>query len=423
MRARLSPVIWLTFSISCWADVLVGTNGERFVGKIIEESPDKVVFESEIAGRLTVPRGRVRELQRASAAQPASTNTAPGVAAGTLALTNVAWVPPGAGKDGFDWIQLKSGEWLKGYLDYVQDKKVQFESDELEDLTLKLKDVRQLYSGKAMFTKFDGREELYGSVVLSNGIVQVVGPEQLELPRFFLQGITPGGSREIEFWSGKLTIGANVQSGNTKQATLNSSAELARRTPATQFLLNYLGNFNEVEGTESANNHRVNASYDVRLSRHWFVRPAQFEYYRDELANIAHRGTVGIGAGYYIFDRDDLEWKASAGPGYQYTRFATVEAGEAESASTPAALFQTRFKADVTKRLTFKQSFAATLASKDAGLYTHHTVTALEFEIKRYLDLDLSFVWDYLQLPQPEADGTVPQHSDLRLTLGIGAKF
>ena len=49
-----------------------------------------------------------------------------------------------------------------------------------------------------------------------------------------------------------------------------------------------------------------------------------------------------------------------------------------------------------------------------------HTI---EFEIKRFLDLDLSFVWDYLQNPQTESDGAVPEHSDLRLTLGVGVKF
>jgi hypothetical protein len=113
----------------------------------------------------------------------------------------------------------------------------------------------------------------------------------------------------------------------------------------------------------------------------------------------------------------------AAGPGYQYTRFETVAAGEADSASTPAAIFQTRFKADVTSRLTLIQSFSGTLASENAGLYSHHAVSTLEFEIKRYLDLDLSFVWDYLQNPQQEANGKVPQKSDLRLMLSIGAKF
>ncbi len=405
--------------VSARADVLIGSNGERFVGKVLEETSDRVIFESEIGGRISIPRNRIRDLQRTTAVntnQPSTTLT-------NSARAFADWVPPGVGKDGFDWLQLKSSEWLKGHLYYVQDKKVQFESDKLEDLSLKLKDVRQLYSARPLFAKFDDRERVFGTIVLSNDVVEVFGPEQVELPRDQLTGITPGGNREIEFWTGKAVVGMNFQSGNTRQVTMNASAELARRTPATQFLLDYLGNFGEVNGTQNANNHRINVSYDVRLNRDWFLRPVQLEYYRDQLANLDYRATAGIGVGYYLFDRDGLEWKVAAGPGFQYTRYETVSPGESDSSSTPAAIVQTEFRADVTSRLTFIESFNGTLSSEEAGLYNHHFISTLEFEIKRFLNLDLSFVWDYLQNPQREADGVLPQHSDLRLTLGLGVKF
>jgi putative salt-induced outer membrane protein YdiY len=407
-----------------WADTLVGLNGERFVGKVIEETADTVVFESETGGRMIIPRGRIRELQKTPASAATATNTVIAVAVTNAApSTNSGWLPPGVGKDGFDWLQLKSDEWLKGYLDYVLDKKVQFESDKLEDLSLKLKDVRQIYSGKPMFTKFHGRDQVFGTVVVSNTTVEVFGPEQVTLPRAELTGITPGGERELDFWAAKATLGAAIQSGNTKQSTLNASAELSRRTPATQFLMNYLGNFSETEGTQSANNHRINLSYDVRLNRNWFLRPIQAEYYRDQLANIGQRITAGVGVGYYILDSDDLEWIVAAGPSYQYTRFETVEPGQSDTATTPAATLQTRFKADITSRLTFIQTYSGTLASEQAGLYSHHAVSTLEFEIKRHLELDMSFVWDYLQNPATESSGTVPQRNDFRLTLGVGVKF
>jgi putative salt-induced outer membrane protein YdiY len=406
-----------------WADVLIGSNGERFVGKVIEETKDTIIFRSEIGGRLTVPRASIRELQRTTSAEITQTNLPSRTIDSLSGITNGSWIPPGVGKDGFDWIKLKSDEWLKGHLDYLQNRKVQFNSDKLEDLTLKSKDVRQIYSGEPMFTKFDGREQLFGTVIVSNEMVQVFGPEQVNLPRYLLTGITPGGSREIEFWSAKATMGLNLQSGNSKQTTWNASAELARRTPGTQIILNYLGNFSEVNGEQNANNHRVNLSYDVRLNRDWFLRPVQAEYYRDQLANIDYRVTAGLGIGYYLFDTDDVEWKIAAGPGYQYTRFVDVAFGEKDTAATPAAIVQTKFKADITSRLTWIESFSATLASEQAGLYNHHFVSTLEFEIKKLLDLDLSFVWDYLQNPQKESDGTVPEHNDLRLTLGIGVKF
>jgi len=420
---RLLLLVSLMIPAPSFADVLVGVNGERFVGKVVVETADNVIFESEIGGRLTVPRSRIREIQRPPISPPAQTNLTATAATTTQAVTNNAWQPPGVGKDGFDWIQLKSGEWLKGHLRYVQDKKVQFESDELEDLSLQLKDVRTIYASKPMFTKFFDRDQVYGTVVVSNEVVRVFGPEQLQLPRDQLTGITPGGKREIEFWSGKASVGLNFQAGNTKQATFNASAELARRTPATQFRLDYLGNFSEVEGAQNANNHRVTLTYDVRLNENWFLRPAYLEYYRDQLANIAHRGTAGVGVGCYLLDRDGLEWIVAAGPSYQYTRFQTVEPGAADTASTPAGTLQSKFKADITSRLTFTETFSSTLASQQAGLYSHHMVSTLEFEIKRHLDLDVSFVWDYLQNPQTEASGAVPEHSDLRLTLGVGVKF
>ena len=409
------------------ADVLIATNGERFAGKVVEETADAVVFESELAGRLTVPRAQIRELQRTpppitdhrllitnGPSAPATLNSQPS--------TN-SWHPPGLGQDGSDWIQLKSGEWLRGHLKYIQERTVSFDSDELEDLSLKLKDVRQVYPAKLLFTKFDGRDQLYGTVVVSNEVVRVSGPEQVTLPRDQLTGITPGGKRERDFWSGKASIGLNLQSGNTRQVTESASAELARRTPATVVQVNYLGNFSEVNGEQNANNHRINGYYDIRLNRDWFLRPLQVEYYRDQLANLAHRGTVGIGLGYYIFDRDGLEWLVSGGPGYQFAQFETVEAGQADRTSTPAGMLQTSFKADITQRLKFLQTFSATLTSEEAGLYSHHAVSTLEFEIKRHLDLNVSFVWDYLLNPQTESSGVVPQHSDFRLIVGAGVKF
>jgi hypothetical protein len=103
--------------------------------------------------------------------------------------------------------------------------------------------------------------------------------------------------------------------------------------------------------------------------------------------------------------------------------FETVEAGQADTASTPAGVLQTSFKADITRRLKFIETINLTLTSQQAGRYSHHAVSTLEFEIKRHLDLNVSFVWDYLQNPQTESSGVIPGHSDFRLNVGIGVKF
>ncbi|MCG3149108.1 MAG: hypothetical protein PCFJNLEI_02567 [Verrucomicrobiae bacterium] len=384
------------------ADVLIGTNDERFVGQVIEESENSVIFESDLGGRLTIPRPRVREIQRHSPS-PVS-----------------VWKPPGLGHDGYDWMQLKSGEWLRGWLQYVQNKKVGFDSDELEELTLKLKNVRSLYTVKPMYAKFDNHEPVHGLITLSNEVVYV---DEVGRARADLIGITPSGQAGLPHWTGRFVAGLNLRAGNTESADLNVRGELARRTPNTLFNLKYIGNFAEVNGTEDENDQRVNAVFDVRLDRHWFVRPLQGEIFFDPLANIAYRATVGLGGGYYFIDQDDRIWWIATGPGFQSTRFDNVEPGESGHASTPGGLLESYFKTDLTKRVDLILSYQGFAMSKAAGLYTHHALLELQFEIKRHLDLDVALVWDYLHYPQPEADGSTPKRGDLRLTLGLDVWF
>lgn len=416
-------------------DTLIGTNGDHITGKVVQETVDFVIFDSDLGGRLTILRARISEIQRASsqdvdsiisATTHAPTGTPPIDQPSTLRpepSTTLSWRPPAIGYDNADWIQLKSGEWIRGRFYYLQRRKVEFDSDELSDLSLNFKDIRQIYPANPVFTRFSDRRQIFSHVVVSNDVVEVIGPEQIRLPRDQLESITPGGNGEIAYWSGNLTAALSLQAGNSRQATLSTSAELARRTPSSNLQLNYLANYSVAEGIQSANNHRVNALYDVRLNRHWFVRPAYLEYYKDELANIAHKGTVGVGIGYYILDREDIEWILAGGPGYQVTRFRTVEPGQPDVVSTPAAVLQSSFKADLTRRLKFIEAVNIALTSKESGLYSHHAVSTLNFEIKRHLDLNTSFVWDYLHDPHVEANGLPAQKSDFRLNVGVGVKF
>lgn len=402
-------------------DVLVCTNGERFVGTAIEQTNNNVVFESELAGRLTFSQSEISELKRTP--MIAAANTTNVMATPNAATNTAAWKPPGVGNDGADWVQLTSGEWLRGQLKYIQNKEVEFESDEMDEQTLKLEDVSQVFTTHRVYTKFDGLEPAYGKVVISNELVMVDGPVPLALPRDLLIGLTPSGRNGIREWSGDFNLALSLQSGNNHQTDVTAMGELGRRTPGTTLLFDYLGNYGQSDGVENANNNRFNATYDLRLNRDWFVRAAQLEYYQDSLANIDYRLTGGVGAGYYIFDRTGLEWIVSAGPGYQYTKFSTVVGDQSETADTLAGVLNSRFDMDVTKRLTLIQTWQSMFIGRDSGKYNHHTVSTLEFEVKRHVNLDVSLVWDYLMNPQVKSSGVMPQKSDLYLTVGLGLRF
>ena len=245
--ARLATLAVLLASLAiAHADTIYLSSGEKVIGKVITDERAKVVIQSQALGRLEIPRERIErvELDPPPAAQPP--NAAPGqpfippapavVSTPLLAATNPpaasAAIPNATAKPRWfwqvktpadaastDWIQLKSGEWLRGKLYGMQNRKLEFESDELDDFTFDWKDIHQLQAPRALVS-FGDRDSASGSVRVDRKTVTVNGPSGVSFPRDDLVGIAPGSPRELDYWSGKFNVGLNLRSGNTKQSDL-----------------------------------------------------------------------------------------------------------------------------------------------------------------------------------------------------------
>ena len=63
------------------------------------------------------------------------------------------------------------------------------------------------------------------------------------------------------------------------------------------------------------------------------------------------------------------------------------------------------------------------IANEESGTYSHHLFTGLDFELTSLLDLEVGFVWDRVQDPQPDSAGVVPEKDDYRLSFGLGIDF
>jgi len=335
-----------------------------------------------------------------------------------------AWQPPPPPPDDFDWIQLKSGEWLKGELKVLYEKKLEFDSDELDLLKLDWEDVRQVRGHRVFSLRLEGPITVNGMLQVNEDTVFVgIGEDRQEFERSQLVAIVPGEPREINYWSAKLSFGLNFTRGNTEQTQWSTTANIKRRTPATRFVTDFLGNFTETDGEENIDNQRLNAYFDIFKTRKYYLRPFFGEYYRDPFTNIKNRVTVGAGMGYDIIDTSKTEWDVGGGPAYQRTQFDSVEAGEGSSESTAAFVAQTHFNTELTKTVDFDFLYNFQILNEASGTYTHHMVAAFETELTRWLDLDISFVWDRIQDPQPNADGTEPKQDDFYLIVGLGIEF
>ena len=323
-----------------------------------------------------------------------------------------------------DWVQLTSGEWLKGRIRSMQQRNLDFESDKLYDLSLDWEDVKTVQSPKA--TCLFGDRDIYtGALDIDENYVTVVAADgtNVRLPRADLNAISPGGLHERNYWSGKLDVGATFRSGNTNSSDITAQANIQRRTPDTKLALSYLGNYNTASGAQTADNQRIGLSFDRNITRDFFLRPIGGQYYHDPLANIKNQTTVSAGAGYYIFNQPHLEWELFAGPAYQYTNFVNTEEGQPGENSTLAGLFQMHFYKKLTPRWKVYLDWQGILTPPEAGLFTQHTVGTVEFKITHFIDLDLSLIWDRTEQPQPTSAGHVPKRDDFQTVLSLGLTF
>ena len=331
------------------------------------------------------------------------------------------FVPPA---DGFDWIELTSGEWLKGEIIALYDEEMRFDSEILNMLEIDLEDVRTAFGRHRFGVGLEGYGTIVGEFRISAQTVSIVIENQIhEYPRWRLISLTKAADKEIDRWSADLGLAFSARRGNTDIAEFNMLAGLERRTARTRLLLDYLGNVNETDNVTIANNHRVNMSFDIFRGGRWFWRPFRGQYYRDPIQNISGQVTAETGLGYRLSKTPRTDWEVSAGIGGNYVRYESVEAGEDDREQSPVVSFGTVYEFELTSWMDYLFEFKMSFLNEDSGAYQHHLLTTLSTDLIGNLDLDVTFVWDRTQEPQQRADGTTPEKDDYRLLVGLGLEF
>ena len=338
------------------------------------------------------------------------------------------FVPPPDNK--FDWIQLTSGEWLKGELMVYYNYSVEFDSDEMDLQKFDWEDVRQIRTAgmqSLLIEPEDGKGQpvtVIGKLHLIDDKVKLTaGNETVEFHRDNVISIAKGSTKEADLWTGKISLGINARSGNSDLVDSSFIAYAKRRAAKSRFLMDYIGNYSKAESVETSNNHRLSGHIDIFKTTRFFWRPIFVEYHRDAFKNIKHQVTTHTAFGYDIIHSPETEWEVSGGVGFLYKKFFSVEAGEKLENTSPGLGFGTKYDAEVTSWLDYLFDFSFQIANQSVGTYLHHLITTLESDLISDLDLDVSLVWDRVQDPEPAADGSVPKKDDFQLIVGISYEF
>jgi hypothetical protein len=344
---------------------------------------------------------------------------------------NLDWdlfVPPP--DDEFDWIQLTSFEWLKGELTDYYNFSLEFDSDELGVQHFDFDEVMQIISSNYKSVRLEQESGLgkpytvFGKLYLNGDDAQVLFRGKVtKFETRQIISITKGATRQSELWSGELSLGGNLRTGNSDLIDSNVTLNVRRRTTSTRLTSVYIGNFSKADGVETSNSHRISGSYDSFVTADFFWRPLYGEYLRDRLKNIKHQATAGTGLGYYLIRTPHTEWDISAVVGAVFKESDSVEVGESEDTTSPFVGITTMFDTSLTNWIDYYFYYSMQFLEEESGRFTHHLITTLETDLIGDLDLEISFIWDYVAEPQPLDDGSTPKNDDVQFIVGLGYDF
>ncbi len=325
----------------------------------------------------------------------------------------------------YDWVQTKSGEWFKGDIKAMFNEELDFDSDEIGLYSFDFDDVKQIKSFHTVSVNIDGVASFTGIIRMKDDTITIIqGDKEFTFPVEQIISFAYKGESTLDYWSGKGSLNLDQQKGNTDQKDYTANFKLQRRTATTRLALKYTGNVSYVNHEETKNNHRINAIFDVFISKQLFYTPIYAEYYKNSYQNIASQFTASIGIGYKFIDTKDIDWEISTGPGVIRTKYDTIYQGESSDTVTSAALqTRTNLEVEITDDLTFLWDHQFAITDKNSGYYKHHMTTTLEVDITDAFSLDFSYVWDHLSRPERDSTGETPYKDDYRTLMGFGIDF
>lgn len=325
--------------------------------------------------------------------------------------------------DGADWIQIVSGEWLRGEILRIRDGSLDFDSDELDEQTFDAEDVLRIVTPNHQVVLTEDGRIFEGELTADKTSFWVEGEKTIKLDRAEVLSVLAVEGGGVSTWSGEVSAGVAIRTGNTEQTDYSAVLAATRETARTRWASRYSGAISEVNATQTANNHRIGSTFDLFVTKRTFVTVPGINVYRDPFQNIGLRVTPYAAVGYEVVDTADHNLSLSAGPALQYQRFDSELTTGESTESTLAAVFSSLYEWDITSDVEMSAKYDITVPMPEFDEYNHNLVTTLSIDLTGDLDLDLSITWDRLNAPQANSNGSVPQKDDFRMTIGLGWTF
>ena len=320
-----------------------------------------------------------------------------------------------------DKVTLKSGSYLTGEAGLIQNGELQFKSDDLGDLKIKIDSIASLESAKTHVVQYqDNTREDKALTVKDGALCDNNGA--LDMTK--VKATDPG----VETWHGSVNVAFQAARGNTFENSGSVIANLNRRWEKDRLAIDfgyYYGESGQV-GTErqkTTDRWELEAKHD----HFWTDKIYHYEngrYDRDVIQELNARYRLGVGGGYQWLDACAFaatgKWSFNQEVGINYIK-EEYEHNDDDKDGGFAALRYAHHLIYLPKWYENVEFFHNFEILPDVGDWEKFlSKTDVGFTTKILLDFDLlaKIEWEYNSMPSSDR-----KKNDVRYIVGLGYKW
>ena len=320
-----------------------------------------------------------------------------------------------------DKVCLKSGSFLTGKAGLIQKDKLLFESEDLGEIKIDIKNIASLESDTMHVIQYDDMTSETVPLSVQDGKYTVDG---IEIATNHIKEIDP----KEETWHGSVNVAFQSTRGNTYGHTATVLANVYKRWEKDRFRADF-GYYYGDTGTSKQNNEKTTDNWEAEAQHDHFWAPKIYsyenaKYARDTMAGLSTRIRLGAGLGYQWLDETEFEgtgkwsFNQEAGLGWTHNVYNVKDNGVDNDYCSVHYAHHLLMDPYFSETIQFFHNLAYDPAIHDWEQYTVEADIGATAKVYGDFDLLAKIEWDYNSTPSAGR-----KRSDVRYILGLGYKW
>ena len=314
-----------------------------------------------------------------------------------------------------DEIILTNGDRLSGRIHTISNKILTLETNYSEPINIQLEFVQHMSSTEPVEIHLTSGEIIKSRLKPANpGQVSVevgTGPDAATVNLSDIAALNPPPQKPIT-WKGNITIGGNLQRGNSDTMNISVGTSAARRTEKDRFTVTFLYSRTEDDGEKTAENTYGQLKYDYFLNPKWYLY-LNMDMLSDKFNDINLRTTIGPGVGYQIWEEENKALSLEAG-----LSFTSEDRDLGDDDNWLSARLGVNYMYKLFESILFTDQFVIYPDLENSGEYFLRNEASIATDIGNRLALKLSNIWERNSEPEPGLD-----EDDYTWLLGLQYSF